>query len=177
MNSKTFTTERLEIRPTSEKDSAFVLELLNSPGWIEHIGDRNVKTVAQARRYIKEKMTPQLERLGFSNYTLIRKKDRQKIGVCGLYDRQGLEEIDLGFALLPEYGKQGFAFEAARAIRDAAFNEFKLKSIVAITSKRNLSSQKVLEKLGFKPIGTTKLPESDKKLLLYKLEARHLKHQ
>lgn len=169
MKFKTFETPRLTIRPTTEDDAAFIFELLNSPGWIENIGDRNIKTIEQARIYIREKMTPQLERLGFSNYTLIDKKDHQKVGVCGLYDRAGLEDVDIGFALLPQYEGQGFALEAAKVIRDAAFSEFKLKSIVAITTKSNCSSQRLLEKLGLKSVGTTKLPDSDEELLLYQL--------
>lgn len=78
---------------------------------------------------------------------MIRKKDHQKIGICGLYDREGLEGIDIGFALLPEYEKTGFVFEAANKLKDAAFNEFEIKVISAITTKDNISSQKLLEKM------------------------------
>ncbi|MDZ7612933.1 MAG: GNAT family N-acetyltransferase [Flavobacteriaceae bacterium] len=86
---KHFETSRLILRPTTEEDAEFVNELLNTPKWLEHIGDRNVHSVEDAIQYIKSRISPQLERLGFSNYTLIRKSDGVKIGSCGLYDRRG----------------------------------------------------------------------------------------
>jgi RimJ/RimL family protein N-acetyltransferase len=170
MKYKSFETERLIIRPTSESDSEFIFELLNTPKFLKHIGDRNIKTVENAKDYIKGKMIPQLERLGYSNYTLIRKIDNQKIGTCGLYDREGLKGIDIGFAFLPEYEKKGFAFESSNRLKEAAFNEFDIKIISAITIKDNVSSQKLLEKLGLKLTGTTKLPNDNEELLLYKIE-------
>ena len=170
MNYKSFETERLIIRPTSEKDSEFIFELLNTPKWLKYIGDRNIKTMEDAKDYIKEKMIPQLERLGYSNYTLTTKQDHQKIGTCGLYDRDGLEGIDIGFALLPQYEKKGFAFEASSKLKEVAFNEFGIKNLNAITTKDNMSSQKLLEKLGMKLIGTTKIPNDEEELLLYKSE-------
>ncbi|MBC8770415.1 GNAT family N-acetyltransferase [Arenibacter sp. BSSL-BM3] len=167
---KTFTTERLILKPTSEADDEFVFELFNTQKWIQNIGDRNIKSVAMAKEYILNKMQPQLERLGYSNYTIIRKTDQVKIGACGLYDREGLEGIDIGFAFLPEYEGKGYAFEAAHKLVKVAFNEFGIKGISAITSKNNISSQKLLEKLGLELIGTTKLPNDNQELLHYKIE-------
>jgi len=167
---KNFETERLILKPTSEEDAEFIFELLNTPKWIKYIGDRNIKTVENAKDYIKIKMLPQLKRLGYSNYTLIRKSDNHKIGTCGLYDRDGLEGIDIGFAFLPEYERNGYAFESANKLMNAAFNEFEITKINAITVKDNISSQKLLEKLGLKLNGTTKLPDDDVELLLYKME-------
>lgn len=164
---KSFETERLILKPTSEKDAEFVYQILNTPKWIQYIGERNVKTIELAKEYIKNKMTPQLERLGYSNYTMIRKLDNVKIGSCGLYDRDGLKGIDIGFALLPEYENKGYAFEAADKLKNIAFNEFDISEISAITTKDNISSQKLLEKLGLKLIGTTKVPGDEEELLLY----------
>ena len=110
---KTFESERLIIKPTLEEDAAFIFKLFNSPKWLKNIGDRNITSPDMAKDYILTKMQPQLERLGFSNYTLIRKMDHVKIGCCGLYDREGLEGIDIGFAFLPEYEGKGYAYEAA----------------------------------------------------------------
>lgn len=155
--------------PTSEEDAAFIFELLNTPKWIQYIGDRNIKTIEIAKQYIADKMLPQLHRLGYSNYTIIRKEDNQKIGTCGLYDREGLEGIDIGFAFLPEYEKIGYAFEAANQLKQAAFNEFKIEMISAITTKDNFSSQKLLEKLGFQVSGNITIPNDEEELLLYKI--------
>ena len=170
MNYKTFETERLLIRPTSEDDAEFIFELLNTPNWIKYIGDRDVRSLEKAKAYIAEKMIPQLERLGYSNYTLIRKQDRKKIGTCGLYDRDGLEGIDIGFALLPEFEKKGFAFEASNKLKEGAINEFGIERISAITTKDNVASQRLIVKLGLTLTGTIKLPDNDQELLLYTIE-------
>jgi RimJ/RimL family protein N-acetyltransferase len=101
-------TKRLFLMPTSEKDSDFIFKLLNSPKWIKYIGDRNIKSLDDAKQYIVEKILPQYKRLGFGTFTVIRKFDNSKIGTCGLYDREGLEGIDLGFVFLPEFKKKWF---------------------------------------------------------------------
>ena len=167
---KVFETERLLLKPTSVADAEFILELMNTPKWIEYIGDRNVKSIASAKAYIVNKMMPQLQRLGYSSYTIVRKSDDAKIGTCGLFDREGLDGIDIGFALLSEYGKKGYAFEAANKVKHMAFNEFGIPELSAITAKNNSGSQTLLEKLGLKKFGTTILPNEDEEVLIYKLK-------
>jgi len=167
---KSFETDRLWLIPTSEDDAAFLLDLFNTTKWLKYIGDRNVKTVDDARTYVREKIRPQLERLGFASYTVVNKSDGQKIGTCGLYDRAGMEGIDIGFAFLPEFEGKGFAYEASLQLKNAAFTEFGIDELLAITTKDNYSSQKLLEKLGLKVAGTVKIPNDDEELLLYKIE-------
>lgn len=169
MTFKSFETSRLIIRPTYPEDGAFIYELLNTPKWIKFIGDRKVRSTEDGRQYILVKMIPQLERLGFSNYTVIKKEDNTKIGTCGLYDREGLEGVDIGFAFLPEYEKKGYAFEAANRLKKAALEDFGLKQINAITLKTNLDSQKLLEKLGMEFDSMVTLPNEEDELMLYKV--------
>lgn len=169
-NYKTFETERLILKPTLEADAAFIFRLLNMPKWIKYIGERNVKTVQEAENYIVEKMKPQLERLGFGNYTIIRKTDNVKMGTCGLYDREGLEGLDIGFAFLPEYERKGYAYESAEKLKNVAFSEFGINKISGITAKDNIASQKLLEKLGLKLIGAKTLPNDDEELFVYVIE-------
>jgi RimJ/RimL family protein N-acetyltransferase len=166
---KSFETERLFLRPTNEEDAEFIIELMNTPKWIQFIGDRNVKSIDSAKEYIKTKITPQLQRLGYATYTLILKSDQTKIGTCGLYDREGLGGIDIGFAFLPQYEGQGYGFESADKLIQVAIQQFDVKEINAITTKDNIVSQKLLEKLGLALNGFTKLPNDDEELLLYKL--------
>lgn len=170
MNYKTFETERLFLTPTTEKDGEFVFGLLNTPKWIRNIGNRNIRTIEEAKEYIRTKMTPQLERLGYSNYTVTRKSDGTKIGSCGLYDRKGLNGVDIGFAFLPEHEKKGYAFEASQVLKKAALEEFGLKKINAITAKDNVASQKLLEKLGMALHGTVRLPNEEEELFLYTMK-------
>lgn len=166
---KTFETERLVVKPTVEADAEFIFELLNSPNWLKYIGNRNVTSIESAREYIKLKMLPQLERLGFGNYTVVRKSDQAKMGICGLYDREGLNGLDIGFAFLPEYEGHGYAFESANKLKQVISDEFGITDIVAITSQDNVSSQRLLEKLGMRLTGTTKIPNEEEELLLYKI--------
>ncbi|MBV5315522.1 MAG: GNAT family N-acetyltransferase [Prolixibacteraceae bacterium] len=164
-----YETERLLLRPTSIGDAEFILELFNTPDWLKYIGNRNVLSVESAREYIKCKMLPQMEQLGFGNYTVIRKSDQVSMGICGLYDREGLEGLDIGFAFLPEYRGNGYAFESANKLKQVVFHDFGITEIVAITTKDNMASQKLLEKLGLTFTGTTKIPNDDEELLLYKI--------
>jgi len=166
---KHFETERLFLKPTTSEDAEFIFELVNTPKWIANIGDRNVKSAEDAIVYIQQRMTPQLEKLGYGNYTLIRKVDNIKIGTCGLYDREGLEGIDIGFALLPAYENLGYGFESAAKLLEVGIKEFHIKRISAITTKENIASQKLIEKLGLKYVNTIKIPNDEAELLLYSL--------
>ena len=166
---KSFETERLLLKPMSIEDAPFLLELLNSPKWIEYVGDRNVHTIEEATNYINTKMKPQLKKLGFSKFTVIRKTDKVKLGSCGLYDRDGIEGVDIGFAFLPQYEKMGYAFESANKMKEVGFGQFGLKLISAITTKENIDSQKLLKKLGLKYIKIINIPDDNEDLLLYEL--------
>lgn len=168
----TFDTPRLFLKPTTEEDAPLLLDPYNTPKWLQFIGDRNVKTIAQAEEWISSKITPQFERRGFGNYIVIRKSDQVKMGACGLYDREGVEGIDLGFAFLPEYEGQGYGFEAATKMREAAFDTFSLQQLSAITVPDNHSSIKLLEKLRFAFQKMIRLPNDEVELMLYEYESR-----
>jgi RimJ/RimL family protein N-acetyltransferase len=165
----TFETERLVIRPTTSDDALLLIALYNSPKWLKYIGRRDVHTITQAEAYIAEHMTPQLERLGFSNNTLVRKSDSEKIGVCGFYDREGVDGVDIGFALLPQFEGQGYAFESATRLIELAANEWGIEQISAVTIEENLQSRRLLEKLGLQFMKTINLPGDDATLMLYRL--------
>jgi len=166
---KSFDTERLRIEPTTEIDASLIYELMNTPKWIEYIGDRNVHSIEDAEAYIQEKMLPQLESLGYSNYTVIRKSDGEKIGTCGLYDRDGLEGIDIGFAFLPQFEKKGYAFESVSKLLEVAIHDLKINEISAITIRENLDSQKLLTKIGMTFKEYIRIPNDDEELMLYTL--------
>lgn len=164
---KTFKTPRLILRPCEENDYRFIYQLLNSEKWLQYIGDRGVYSEEEARTYIRKKMYPQLKKEGYGNYVVIRKADNAKMGTCGLFDRDGLEGIDIGFAFLPEFEGQGYAFEAAEKLKNVGIEEFKIKNITAITAKYNLRSQRLLEKLGLRFSKHVTLPNEEEELLFY----------
>lgn len=164
-----FETERLIVRPTAIEDAAFIFELMTSEKWLRFIGDRNLHSLADAEAYITNRMRKQLERLGYSNYTVIRKSDGMKVGTCGLYDRPEVDFTDIGFAFLEAFEGTGYAFEASTAVKNAAFEHFGFTELCAITSKNNYSSQKLLEKLGLENTGDIQMPGDDEVLFLYKM--------
>ena len=166
-----FETERLCMIPTCKEDAAFIYELMNSPKWIKFIGDRKIHTIKEAEEYIVVRMRPQLERVGFSVYTLIRKSDRAKIGICCLIDREELEGIDLGYALLPDYEGAGYALEASEKMIAVGFEEFGLQNLYAITNPTNKASKKLLQKLGFNSIGDLQLVDEKIPDRLYELKS------
>lgn len=166
---KVFETERLLIRPTSEDDSELIYQLMNTPKFIKYVGDRAIDSVEAGANYIRTKMLPQLHTLGYSNYTIIIKSEGQKIGTCGLYKREGVDGIDIGFALLPPFEGLGYGYEASHRLLKAAFEDFGIHEIKGITTKDNSASQRLLEKLGLQLNGTTRLPNDDEELLLYKI--------
>ncbi len=166
-NHRLFQTKRLNIRPVTTEDAAFILELMNTPKWIKNIGDRNVRTVKDAESYIKEKAFPQLKTYGYGNNVIIRKEDYVKLGTCGMYHREGMDSIDLGFAFLPANEGKGYAFEAASKIMTVGKEEFGLTELSAFTLEGNQSSRNLLERLGFNLKGIGKLPNDTTELLHY----------
>ncbi len=159
------TTDRLELKHTEITDALFLLELYNTPKWIQYIGDRHIKTVDDASQYIKERLLPQIEKSGFGNYII--RYEGKPVGVCGLYDRPELEGVDLGFALHPDYEGRGFAIESARALMAMAWEEYSFDKISAITLEVNTSSIQVLQKLGFSFLKKVRFQEDAEELLLY----------
>ena len=160
-------TERLTMRPISSDDAEFILELYNSPKFIEFIGDRNINNTEDAANYIIQKFLPQYEKLGFGNYLITRKSDGKKIGSVGIFEREGLDVHDIGFSFLPEFEGNGYGFESASKLLETVVEGFSLKKISAITTKTNFSSQKLIEKLGLKFQKMVTLPDDDVELLYY----------
>ncbi len=169
---KKIETNRLYLTAVSLEDAAFILELLNTPKWIHFIGDRDVKNVIQAKEYIKVRMLPQMEACGFGNYVLVRKEDGLKMGTCGIYKREGLDGVDIGFAMLPEFEGKGYMYEAAIKIKDLAINHFQLDKLNGITLPENMASRNLLEKLGLELKGTIRLPNDSEDVLLFSTELR-----
>ncbi|MCB0570151.1 MAG: GNAT family N-acetyltransferase [Phaeodactylibacter sp.] len=161
-------TPRISLRLLTPDDAAFLLELLNSPGWLQNIGDRGVKTIAAAQAYASERIIKGYTENGFGLYVMALKgQDDIPIGLCGLIRRPGLEDVDIGFALLPQYMGQGYAFEAASAVMDHARNSLKIPRIVAITLPTNSASIKLLEKIGLRFERMANLPNDPEELMLY----------
>ena len=115
-------------------------------------------------------MSPDLKDKGFINHVMTDRSTGQMVGTCSLHDREGIEGMDIGYALLPEFEGKGYATEGAGHMAKIAFEEYHQDRINAITSVENDSSGRVLGRLGFKLHSLIKLPGGDEELNLYRLE-------
>lgn len=143
-------TERLELRQFDDDDAAFILRLVNEPSFLRYIGDRGVRSLEDARRYIAEGPVAGYARYGHGLLCAVRKADGLAVGMCGVLKRDTLPEPDLGFSFLPEHWSQGYAVESAGAVMTHARDVLGLRRILAITTVDNHSSMRLLGKLGFR---------------------------
>lgn len=142
-------TERLRLRHFTFEDAPFVLRLLNEPSFIRYITDKGVRTLDDARAYIAATPVASYRKHGFGLNLVELKDTGAPIGMCGLIKRDALEDVDIGYAFLPEYWSKGYAIEAAAAVMRTANRDFGLHRVVAVTNNDNDSSIRLLEKLGF----------------------------
>ena len=162
-------TERLLIRHMTPDDAAFMLELLNGDAWLRFIGDRGVRTLIDARRYILDGPVAMVERLGFGFYIVALQENGCPIGVAGLAKRDFLDDVDIGYAFLPAYWGKGYAFEAASAVLAYAVEELGLRRIVATVRAENASSIGLLNKLGLRFERAITPPDGTRDLQLFSI--------
>jgi len=162
-------TPRLALRRFTLEDAPFVFELVNDPAWIEHIGDRKVRTLDDARGYI-QKTLAMYERAGFGLYVVLLKETGEPVGTCGLIRREGLSDPDIGFAFLPHGRGKGYALESAAAVLEYGRHTLGMKRIVAIVSAANLRSIRILEAIGLAYEGLVSLPGGDEPVPVYAFE-------
>lgn len=141
-------TDRLVLRWLTTEDAGFIRELMNDPDWIRYIGDRGVRTFEDARDYLLQGPIAMYAQVGFGLYRVELRESRVPIGICGLIKRDTLEDVDLGFAFLPQFRGRGYAFEAAAATLEYGQRRLGFSRIVAIVSPENHLSIQLLRKLG-----------------------------
>jgi ribosomal-protein-alanine N-acetyltransferase len=159
-------TERLELREFTDDDADFVLRLLNEPSFLRYIGDRGVRTREDACRYIAEGPVAGYARHGHGLLCVLRKEDGAGIGMCGVLKRDTLPDPDIGFSFLPEYWSQGYALEAARAVLAHARDALGLRRILAITTRDNEPSMRLLGRLGFRSDGMIAMGNEELRLFV-----------
>lgn len=159
-----YETPRVVVRRLTLDDAPFILALVNEPGWLRWIGDRDVHSLEDARRYLRDGPLASYASHGHGlcHVALL---DGTPVGICGILSRPGLDAPDLGYAILAEHAGQGLATEAARATLDHArlgrsVGGLGLGRVLAITEVGNVASQRVLEKIGMRRDGTVRLPDA-----------------
>ena len=160
-------TPRLVLREFTHEDDAFVLRLLNEHSWLRFIGDRGVRTLPDARRYLDDGPRRSYARNGFGLWCVVPKGGDAPVGMCGLIRRDTLPDVDVGFAFLPEAWGRGYARESAAAVLDHARDVLGLRRVLAITDPENAASIRVLERVGMRREGTVRMPAESIDLLLF----------
>jgi len=164
-------TERLTLRHATTADDRFIFELVNDPAFIRNIGDRGVRTLADAERYVLDGPIASYEKFGFGMYVVEVRESGTPIGLCGFVKRDWLPDVDIGFAFLPQYRSQGYARESASAVRRYGHEVLGLARIVAIVSPENSDSIRLLEKIGLRFEGMVRPVNEDADIKLFATEA------
>jgi RimJ/RimL family protein N-acetyltransferase len=162
-------TERLTLHQFTAEDAAFILELVNEPSFIQNIGDRHVRSPADAVNYLETGPISSYARNGFGLYLVQLKESGESIGMCGLIKRDVLEDVDIGYAYLPKFWSRGYAVEAALAVKEQA-RSLGLKRLVAIIDPANVGSIRVAEKIGLTFEKMIQLSADDIELKLFGTE-------
>lgn len=160
-------TDRLHLRQLSLDDADFILQLLNEPSFIQNIGDRGVRTLDDACSYILKGPVASYEKHGFGLWLVETKESGAPIGICGLIKREVLADVDVGYALLPQFWSQGYALESASAVLSYARERLGLKRVLAVVNADNHSSIRLLEKIGFQYEKMVKLSADAPEIKLY----------
>ncbi|MFM9904921.1 MAG: GNAT family N-acetyltransferase [Pyrinomonadaceae bacterium] len=171
-------TERLILRELdSAIDAEFVFALLNTPKFLQYIGDRGVRSVDEAAVFVEDRYRQSYRDHGFGLYAVELRSagsatedtlptgrvsaSNTQIGLCGFVKRDHFESPDIGFAFLPEHEGKGYGFESARAVLDYGKHTLGFSRVLAITSQDNDVSGKLLEKLGFAFDGVKSMPDGE----------------
>ncbi|HEX4388556.1 MAG TPA: GNAT family N-acetyltransferase [Steroidobacteraceae bacterium] len=166
-------TARLELRELTSDDAPFVLALYTDPDFIANVGDRGVRTLEDARRYIAESPVRSYRQHGFGLYLVCARDSGESLGMCGLLRRDWHADVEIGFALLPPARRRGYALEAAAAVVQFARESLRLERVVALTAPDNQSSIRVLEKIGLRFERMVHAPDApgDSRLFVLQLAA------
>jgi RimJ/RimL family protein N-acetyltransferase len=160
-------TPRLLIRALTSDDAEFVLRLTNEPSFLANIGDKGVRNLDDARRYLRESPWTNQKRPGYGQFVVEVKDEGTPIGICGLLYRDHLDVTDIGFAFLPEFWGRGLALEAAGAVIEYGRSKLGVGTVVGLTKASNLPSIRLLEKLGMRFLKTVKMSDEDPGTALY----------
>lgn len=163
-------TERLLLARLSYDHCEFIFELVNEPSFKRYIGDKDVRSLEDAQRYLREGPIGSYERFGYGLFLVNVKETGLPAGICGLVKREEFDDPDLGFAFLERYRRNGYASESARAVLEYGFDDLGLDRIIAMADPENAPSVRLLEILGFTYERKVRMPDDDHDINLFSLE-------
>ncbi len=160
-------TKRLSLRWLTLDDAELMLAVWNDPTFVRYVGDRQIRTIEAARVALEEGALKLFSDYGYGPFRVALISDDTPVGVCGLFRRLGLDEPDIGFAILPGYWRKGLAYEAASAVVRHAKCDLHLDRLTAIVSPENAASVALIEKLGLQFERMHRLPGDDDDVAIY----------
>jgi RimJ/RimL family protein N-acetyltransferase len=163
-------TARLRLREFTEADAAYIVQQLNEPSFIRNIADRGVRTLDDAKLFLRDRLIASYREHGHGMWAVELKTDQTVIGMCGILRREGLDEADVGYAFLPAHWSRGYAAEAAVAAIQWAKQHLNKTHLLAIVNNDNKGSIALLDKLGFVYQRMIALYPNEPEIRLYRLE-------
>lgn len=170
MGSGELETARLRLRRITLDDADLMLAVWTDPAFVSNVGDRGVRTIADAKEAIQAGALKLYADYGYGPYAMVTQAGGEKIGICGLFKRDNLDHPDIGFAVLPDFCGKGFAGEAACAVLAHARDDLELEALTAIVSPGNAPSIGLIEKLGLAFVEMITMPGDDEEICLYRMQ-------
>lgn len=161
-------TPRTIVRQATLDDAAFVIELLNEPGWIRFIGDRDIHDLDAARAYIHERLLSSYAKHGFGSYVTCEKSTNTPIGLIGFVKRDTLDAPDIGYAVCQAHQGKGYAFEVCQALVQHGWEHLGFDKLYGYCLPDNVVSVNLLEKLGMTYLRDEDVNQSDEMCRLYR---------
>ena len=163
-------TERLSLRRLTLDDAELMLAVWNDPAFIRYVGDRGIRSIDAARVALEEGALKLFSDYVYGPFRVALIADDTPVGVCGLFRREGLDEPDIGFSILPRHWRKGYAYEAASAIVRYAKTHIQLKRLSAVVSTENAASVALIKKLGLQFERMRRLPGDDDDVAIYGIQ-------
>jgi RimJ/RimL family protein N-acetyltransferase len=160
-------TKRLVLSRLSYDHCEFIFELVNEPSFKRFIGDKDVNSLEDARKYLREGPIGSYEEFGYGLFLVTLKDTEEPAGICGLVKRDEFDDPDIGFAFLRRYRRNGYAGESAEAVLEYGFGPLNLGRIIAMADSDNEPSVRLLERLGFMYERDVRMPEDDHDISMF----------
>jgi len=160
-------TDRLALQHLTLDDAGLMLAIWNDPAFMRHVGDRGIRTMADAEEAMRQGILRLYEDYGYGPFRVALRETGQPIGISGLFRRDCFDVPDIGYATLPEFCGHGYAYEAACAVIDNAAAGLGLGRLVAIISPENAASIALIRKLGFDFERMCRMPDAGDDVAVY----------
>ena len=146
-------TERLLLREFDEGDVGAYYALGSDPAVLRYVHVEPLASVEQALESLRSRPLADYRKHGFGRWACVLKATGEVVGWSGLKRLDDLEEVDLGYWLMPAFWGRGLATEAGRAVLKYGFESLRLEQIIGLVDPANVASVRVLEKVGMTRAG------------------------